>query len=136
MITSTFYKIELVLVVFILVFISGCKKPGIGGDAKISGYVHVQKWNATFTQCLGSFPGKDVYVYIVYGDHLGYDKRIKTDYNGAFMFPYLYKGDYTIYCYSRDSSFNDPSGSIPVIKKINIVKYKEEVNIDTLSIIQ
>lgn len=113
-----------------------CKKPGYGGDATIKGHVHVQKWNATFTQYIGEYPGKDVYVYIVYGDHAGYDKRIKTDYNGDFEFPYLYEGDYTIYTYSRDSSFADPSGTTAVIKDVHIDKYREVVDIDTLMIFQ
>lgn len=118
------------------VLIFACKKPGYGGDATIKGYVHVQKWNATFTQYIGEYPGKDVYVYIVYGNHTGYDKRIKTDYNGRFEFPYLYEGDYTIYTYSRDSTFADPSGTTAVIKNVHIDKFKEVVDTDTLMIFQ
>lgn len=114
----------------------GCKKPGYGGDAKIVGYVNVQKWNATFTQYIGEYPGKDLYVYIVYGNHAGYDKRIKTDYNGQFEFPYLYKGNYKIYVYSRDSSFADPSGTVAVVKELNIDKRKEVVDADTIQIFQ
>ena len=123
-----------VLILFLI--FSSCKKPGIGGDATIKGYVHVQKWNSTFTQFLGQYEGKDQYVYIVYGDHAGYDKRIKTDYTGRFEFPSLFKGNYKIYTYSRDSSFADLSGSVAVVKDIEITKRKETITIDTLSIFQ
>ena len=126
----------LLLTFLILLLFNSCKKEGIGGDASITGYVHVQKWNSTFTQYVGEYDGKDVYVYIVYGNHAGYDKRIKTDYKGQFEFPYLYKGDYTVYVYSRDSSFIDPSGTIPVLRNINITKRTETVNLDTISIFQ
>lgn len=114
----------------------GCKKAGYGGDASITGYVHVQKWNATFTQYIGEYPGKDLYVYIVYGNHSGYDKRIKTDYNGRFEFPYLYKGNYKVYVYSRDSTFADPSGTTAIVKDVTIDKRTEVLDLDTLLIFQ
>ncbi len=124
------------LTLLLLLLLAACKKPGIGGDASITGYVHVQKWNSTFTQYIGEYQGKDQYVYIVYGNHHGYDKRIKTDYAGQFEFPYLYKGDYKVYVYSRDSSFTDPSGTIPILRNINISKRTETFNLDTLLIFQ
>lgn len=126
----------LCLSIFILLTLIACKKPGIGGDAKISGVVNVQKWNSTFTQYLGTYPGKDIYVYIVYGRHDGYDKRIKTDYNGRFEFPYLYKGEYQIFTYSRDSSFSDLSGTIAVVRDVRITTRKEEFKLDTIHIFQ
>lgn len=119
-----------------LLIFSSCKKPGVGGDATVKGYVHVQKWNSTFTYFIADYPGKDIYVYIVYGNHPGYDKRIKTDYKGEFEFPYLYKGDYTIYLYSRDSTFKDPSGISTIIDTVKITARKETVNLDTLFIFQ
>lgn len=122
--------------IFIVFCISSCKKPGIGGDAKISGVIQVQKWNSTFTQYLGTYPGKDIYVYIVYGKHDGYDKRIKTDYNGRFEFSYLFKGDYQIFTYSRDSSFSDLSGTIAVVRDVRITDRKEHFKLDTLNIFQ
>jgi hypothetical protein len=142
MIKKYFYRIQnldyrlFAIVISCLLPLSACKKPGIGGEAKISGYVHVKKYNATFTQFLGEYPGKDLYVYIVFGNHNGYDKRIKTDYAGRFEFANLYKGDYTIYLYSRDSSLTDLSGIIPVTKQVLIEKFKSEVNLDTINIFQ
>jgi len=123
-------------IILFLMLISSCKKPGYGGDASITGYVHVQKWNATFTQYIGEYPGKDIYVYIVYGSHSGYDKRIKTDYEGKFEFPYLYTGEYKIYLYSRDSTFSNASGTAPVIRQVNITDRTETFTIDTLLIFQ
>jgi hypothetical protein len=124
------------LCVFLLGSFFSCKKPGIGGEAKIIGFVNVKKYNATFTQYIGEYPGKDLYVYIVFGNHSGYDKRIKTDFQGRFEFANLYKGDYTVYMYSRDSTLNDLSGIVPVSQQVTIVKYKSLVDLDTLTVFQ
>ena len=127
---------QILLLLFALFFAVSCKKEGVGGDATIAGHVHVEKYNSTFTQFISEYPGRDVYVYIVYGEHSGYDKRVKTDYNGNFEFPYLYKGKYTVYSYSRDSTFQDPSGTIPVIREVEITDRKQNEMLDTLLIFQ
>lgn len=41
-------------------------------------------------------------VYLVYGNHLYYDERIRTGYDGYFEFRELIPGDYTVYVYSED----------------------------------
>ena len=127
---------QFILLLTICFFAISCKKEGVGGDASITGYVHVKKYNSTFTQYISEYPGRDIYVYIVYGEHSGFDKRVKTDYNGNFEFPYLYKGKYTLYAYSRDSTLQDPSGTIPVIREIQITERKQQEHIDTLMIFQ
>lgn len=120
----------LTLTIALPLLLASCKKEGTGGDAAITGSVHVEKWNSTFTQRIGEYPGRDLYVYIVYGVHDGYDKRIKTDYNGRFEFPYLYKGNYTVYTYSRDSTFSDASGVVALIKEVSIGDRKETVDLE------
>lgn len=118
-------------------FLVGCKKePGVGGNASITGSVWAKNYNASFTTLIGEYPAKDVYVYIVYGDNKGYDRRIKTDYNGNFNFPFLYKGKYTIYTYSLDSTLQDLSGSIPIVKEIEITQNKEEFVLEPLTIFE
>lgn len=109
--------------------LAGCKKEGLGGDAAITGSIWVEKWNSTFTQQIGEYPGRDIYVYIVYGVHDGYDKRVKTDYNGRFEFPYLYKGHYSVYTYSRDSTFSDASGTVALVKEVEINDRTETVEL-------
>ncbi len=118
------------LTLMLMLLIGGCKKEGLGGDASITGSVRVEKWNSTFTQKIGEYPGRDIYMYIVYGEHDGYDKRIKTDYNGRYEFPYLYKGNYTVYTYSRDSTFSDASGTVALIKDVSINDRKETVDLE------
>lgn len=134
------FRISLfIILIFDVAGFSSCKKePGIGGDATINGHIHVQHFNSTFTQFISEYDGADVYVYLVAGIDQTYLKRIKSDYNGDFEFKYLYKGDYTVYCYSIDSTFSNhqstSSGMIPVIQQISVVGRKDVITTDTLKI--
>jgi hypothetical protein len=130
-------KSWLIMIVLAGIFLSACtKNPGIGGDASIKGNVFVEHWNTTFTQFISEYPGADIYVYLVFGSDISYGNRIKTNPDGEFEFKYLYKGDYTIYVYSFDSTLTDPSGLIPVEQTVNITDRKQVVDIGTLNIFQ
>jgi hypothetical protein len=112
-----------------------CKKEeGIGGDASIIGNVRVRDYNTNFTQLIGEYPAEDVYVYLVFGDNKGYDRRIKTDYEGNFFFKYLYPGDYKVYVYSTDSTFTDLNNLVALVKDVHIDGRKEEVDLGTITI--
>lgn len=109
----------------ITLFFSCEKEPGIGGNGSIGGKIITHDYNASFTQLLGKYPAADQYVYIVFGNHNGYDKRIKTDYNGFYRFNFLYPGEYTIYTYSADTSGNILSGQVVVKQDIELKKDKD-----------
>ena len=98
-------KILLIIFLLAIIFLVSCKKePGIGGDASIRGKVYVKHYNPQFSHLLGEYYGPDIYVYIIYGNNISYGSRIKSTYEGAFEFKYLYEGDYKVYAYSKDSS--------------------------------
>jgi len=106
----------------------GCKKnPGVGGNGELSGKVIVRKYNATFTTFLGSYPSADHYVYIKYGEHDGYDNRIKTDYNGNYRFQFLYPGKYEVFTYSLDSTGKSLSGIVPVKTDVTLKRNQKLV---------
>ncbi|MFN5621694.1 MAG: hypothetical protein ACK478_10355 [Flavobacteriales bacterium] len=110
----------------------GCKKePGVGGDAEIKGQVWTYQLNGSLTDTIADYAAEDVYVYIVYGDNTGFDKRVKTDYNGNFRFPFLYEGKYTLYTYSFDPYAID--GQSPVIQEITISDRKEIVEMERMN---
>jgi hypothetical protein len=122
------------IVTFILVaaIVASCKKEaGVGGDAEIKGQVWAYMLNGSLTDTIADFAAEDVYVYIVYGDNTGFDKRVKTDYKGEFRFPFLYPGDYTIYTYSFDPIEID--GQSPVIEKITIDNRKQVVELERIN---
>lgn len=123
--------------VFLAIFaISACTTEGEGGHASIQGYIHTSKLSSTFTQLLDQYPAKDQDVYIIYGDRTwGFDDRTRTDYQGRFSFDLLYTGNYKIYTYSRDSSRSDLSGTIAVVRDVEITRRKEVVTLDTIHIV-
>ena len=47
-------------------------------------------------------PAQDYEVYLIYGNHDGYDERVRTDYLGYFRYSDLIKGNYRIYTYTED----------------------------------
>jgi hypothetical protein len=116
------------------VLLMACKKEeGVGGDASISGQVWTYAVNGSFTDTIAEYPAEDTYVYIVYGDNTGFDKRIKTDYNGYFRFNFLYPGNYTVYVYSFDPTEID--GQSPVIREVTIEDRKENIEMDRIEIL-
>jgi hypothetical protein len=119
-----------------VLLLTGCQKEeGTGGNASIRGRIWVRDYNSSFTTLIGEYPAEDTYVYIIYGDNVGYDKRIKTDYEGEFEFRYLYPGTYTIYVYSADSTFTDLTGEVPVIQEVELDK-REEKDLGDIVILQ
>ena len=124
----------IVIAVLCTLLLISCKKEeGVGGDASISGQVWTYAVNGSFSDTIAEYPAEDTYVYIVYGDNTGFDKRIKTDYNGNYAFNFLYPGNYTLYVYSFDPLEID--GQSPVIRKVTIEGRKEEFEMERIEII-
>lgn len=124
----------IVIAVLCTLLLISCKKEeGVGGDASISGQVWTYAVNGSFSDTIAEYPAEDTYVYIVYGDNTGFDKRIKTDYNGNYAFNFLYPGNYTLYVYSFDPLEID--GQSPVIRTVTIEGRKEEFEMERIEII-
>jgi hypothetical protein len=128
-------KYFLSFIAFAIIAASCKKEPGVGGDAEISGQVWTYALNGSATDTIAEYPAEDTYVYIVYGENTGFDKRVKTDYNGEFRFSFLYPGDYTLYVYSFDPTPESIDGQSPVIKKVKIEERKEEIEIERFEIL-
>ena len=121
-------------VMFLLGFLalSSCKKDaGDGGTSKITGKVHITEYDADFHNVKADYPGADVDVYIMYGDHTSYDDNTKTGPGGDFVFEFLREGKYTIYVYS---GADNPSGKEAVTKEITIHGRKKTVDAGTIEI--
>ena len=78
------------------------------GDATITGRVMMITYfrNAlpplSEDDILDIVPAQDYEVYLIYGDHEGYDERARTDYDGYFRFTGLIKGDYMVYTFTEE----------------------------------
>jgi len=102
---------------------SSCEKSaGEGGNATITGSVWVRNYNSTFTSLISEYAGVKEDVYIVYGENIGYDDKVETDYLGYYRFNYLRPGKYTIYTFSKDSTMTSPDGTTVMIKEIEITE--------------
>jgi len=115
-------------------FVGCSKSPGIGGTAKLTGFVeaiYVQKGSFD-TLSIGAIP--EHRVYIIYGDGSLQDDDTRTSPNGGFKFEFLNPGDYKIYTFS-ETLFN-PSGLEEVSAKITIGKKDDEVSVPKLTVIE
>lgn len=120
----------------LLVFIACKKQAGFGGNASISGKVHAQHFNSTFTSLLSEYPVADYDVYIIPDGYVSPEDKIATNYEGKFEFRYLYPGKYTIYAYSKDSTMPLNGQPTQVIREVEIKKINETVEVDSMVIFE
>jgi hypothetical protein len=123
---------------FFSLFSSCNKSAGEGGTSIIKGKVYVENYNSSGTAITSEFYGQDFDVYIIYGaDGTYFNDKIATSYDGSFEFPYLAKGKYQIFVYSK--CFNTvqnpcPSGQETVLVSAEITKNKSTVDVGTITI--
>jgi len=96
-------SITTVLLAGIILIASCSKGPGEGGKAAIQGKIKAHNYDATFTQLLATYYVGEQDVYLVYGDDPTYSGRVKTNYDGTYVFPYLRPGKYKVYAYTKDT---------------------------------
>lgn len=119
-----------------LLIVSSCsKEPGEGGSSKIIGKVYVREYDPYFTFLITEYYANDEDIFIIYGDGLTPDERIRTGPDGDFEFPYLRPGKYRIYVYSADSTMVSQSGDIAVYRDAEITKNKQTVDVGTIVIL-
>ena len=82
-------------------------------------------------------PGADEDVFIIYGDRVGPDDRVQTNFDGEFSFYGMRTGDYTVYVYSEDTmpAFNN-APKVAIIRDLTITSRDEEYDLGTLRIFE
>lgn len=130
---------KLTIGLLVLSLLASCTKtPGEGGWANIRGRVmkdvRIVITNPATYQY--SIPAADQDVYIIYGNHLSPDDRIRTNYLGEFEFRNLRKGDYTVYVYSRDTTgaTGVAPRHMPIVRAVQIGDKKETIDLGDLVI--
>ena len=83
-----------------ILFFSCTKGPGEGGNSIIRGKIYAYNYNTVGTLVGEGYSGED-HVYLVFGDDAFYSLDTKSGYDGTYEFPYLKKGTYTVYAYSK-----------------------------------
>lgn len=124
----------LFFVISITVLVVGCKKtPGDGGLATIRGNV-VEEIRFVLTNpatYATEYPAPDADVWIVYGENVSPNERVRTNYDGEFEFQFLRPGDYTIYVYSNDTTGapDVAPDRMPIIKKVTIDERRQDIDL-------
>ena len=127
--------IIIISVIGLLLF--SCKKEeGEGGRASLKGKVYAKDYNASFSQLLNEYYAPEEDVYIIYGDHENYDDKVKTGPDGTYEFKRLRKGNYSVFVYSKDSTFTIASGVEAQYKSAEITKKEEVVELPDFIILK
>ncbi len=110
-----FNKLILILAVLPFVSLVSCSnEEGEGGKAKISGIVYkvvddgnIAKSGDDYSFVRDTLVASDVDVYLIYGgdQNAVYDDKTKTSHNGKFEFDYLRAGDYSVFAYNDNDSY-------------------------------
>ena len=117
----------------------GCTRtPGEGGQAVIHGKIEVEQ-RLVITNPSGAVraPAADEDVFIIYGDRVGPDDRVQTNFDGEFAFYGMRTGDYTVYVYSEDTlpAFNN-APKIAIIQEVTVVDRDEALDLGVLRIFE
>lgn len=113
---------------------SGCEKePGEGGSASVVGKLFLKNIDSD-GDLKEEYFVPDERVFIIYGDNDIYNDDTRTHFDGSFQFQYLYKGQYTVFAYSKCDSDLDtcPSGQEPIMKTFEITEKGQVYDLDTL----
>lgn len=112
------------------------KEAGSGGLAQITGHIDVQRRAvlSNASTIIDTVEGRDMEVYLVYGDNLSPDEKVMTNYNGDFSFESLRPGEYTVYIYSQDTLGSASSNPTKMVVKdvVKVAKRKEKLDMGTL----
>lgn len=134
-------KILYTLAIVLAIVIASCKKPaGSGGQATITGKVHVTNFSMTGGIYVenGQYYGPDEDVYLIYGEDKTYSERTRTGPNGEFEFRWLRPGSYRVYAFSKDKPAIVGGNSFaPLIAEevtVTISGKKETVDAGTIEI--
>lgn len=79
------------------------------GTASIYGKVKMQSSTTS-----SNYYKSNQFVYIIYDNNTNYDKSVKTNYDGEYVFENLPIGKYKVYTYSNDVFNVSPAATIPV----------------------
>jgi hypothetical protein len=105
------------------------------GSSTITGKVFAYDWNSELTILKDTFYLRDEWVYIARRADNYYFDRIRTNYDGAFVFPSLPKGAYEVYTYGRDITGQDPQDLIPYIVDVDIIENRQNMDVGRIEII-
>lgn len=131
MLKDSFHQLPLLLA------LAACSpQAGDGGVASLTGKVEVER-RAVISNPAGAvtYPGADVDVFITYGDRVGPDDKVTTNFDGEFAFYGLMPGTYTVYVYSEDTLPQLPQApDVAIVQEVDIAGRRDAVDVGTIRI--
>lgn len=131
MLKDSFHQLPLLLA------LAACSpQAGDGGVASLTGKVEVER-RAVISNPAGAvtYPGADVDVFITYGDRVGPDDKVTTNYDGEFAFYGLMPGTYTVYVYSEDTLPQlQQAPDVAIVQEVDIEGRRDAVDVGTIRI--
>ena len=122
-----------VLLLVVVIFNSCDKSPGYGGNSGITGVLKVRRYNSNFSKLKQETTLANSDVYIVFKDGQGYGDKVKTSFDGSFIFNHLVPGDYKIFAYSADTTML-VTVNIPITVSAKISKANELVDVGVIKV--
>ncbi|HBP44826.1 MAG TPA: hypothetical protein DD635_02920 [Flavobacteriales bacterium] len=127
----------IILSTFAIAAVFGCTRaPGEGGIATVTGNVELEQ-RIVITNPANAIvvPAADEDVFITYGNRVGPDDRVKTNFDGEFAFYGLRPGAYTVYVYSEDTlpPFNN-APDIAIVREFEIEADDESIDLGSIRI--
>ena len=115
----------------LFIFVSCKKEEGFGGLAIISGKVYAYDYNSSGILLAEGYAG-DIDVYIKAKDSSAELKRIRTTYDGSYIFEQLRKGDYEVWVYTDCAKC--PNGIEPVIQSVTLSDKKAKIELPVFEV--
>jgi hypothetical protein len=106
------------------------------GTSSISGRIYCRNYNVDFSVLIAQYYAPDEDVFLVYGDNLYYSDDLKSDIDGWYKFEHVPIGHYTVYAFSKDSTFVSPSGYIASKREIDITANEQHVVLNDIVILK
>ena len=103
------------------------------GNARISGKLFAYDYDSELLILKDSFYVADEYVYIALQGEDTYLDRIKTFYDGSFVFSEMLPGNYQVYAYSKA---NTASGITAIKTDVEITNFNQEISLPRIEIIK
>ncbi|MBC7410887.1 MAG: hypothetical protein H7331_00340 [Bacteroidia bacterium] len=124
------HSVYISLFIIVIALITSCKKPeGQGGRATIQGKLLIRNYNSGFTILQDTFYVAGENVFIMYGNETTVGDNVKTAPDGSFKFEYLRKGKYKVFVISKDKQKPTFTGTISVVKSVEITTNKQTVDV-------
>jgi hypothetical protein len=120
------------IIVMASVLLCACEKePGFGGLATVTGKVYAFDYNPAGSLIAEGYTG-DIEVFIGVEGQPGVLDRIRTGFDGSYIFTQLRKGTYVVWVFSDCDTCTD--NKEPVLQIVKVTSNRQKINLEDFRI--